>query len=99
MGGGQNNVIPLNSFFGPVIEVNSFPDIFLGDYGETVIKSVEFHNVGDATAYLDSIYLPEYFEYEPFGEDNFILPNDSSLPLHNLSRISHVPQWEWSILF
>ena len=30
-----------------------------------------------ASSYLDSIYLPEYFEYEPFGEDNFILPNDS----------------------
>ena len=73
----DTTVIALNSFFGPVIEVNSFPDIFLGDYGETVIKSVEFHNVGNATAYLDSIQLPEYFEYEPFGEDNFILPNDS----------------------
>ena len=73
----DTTMISLNSFFGPVIEVNSIPDIFLGDYGETVFKSVEFHNIGNATAYLDSIQLPDFFEYEPFGEDNYILPNDS----------------------
>ena len=73
----DTTVLPLNSFFGPVIEINSYPNEFVGNYGETVFQSVEFHNVGNAIAYLDSIVMPENFEYEPFGEDDFILPNDS----------------------
>ena len=73
----DTTTVPINSFFGPEIRLYTNPNIFIGNYGETVVESIEFHNTGNATAYIEDIILPDFFDFEPFGEDDFILPNDS----------------------
>ena len=81
--------IPLSSFFGPNINLVSGngwnQGTIHGSLGETVFHPVYFENIGTDTVFIDSIVIsgswqtPNHgFSYESLGDENFILPGDTS---------------------
>ena len=81
---------PVSSFFGPQVRLSSL-DNFIGNIGEIATQSLTIYNNGTETVYLDSLFIPYPFSYEPF-EENSINEGDS-LIIDLFTTLEDLPAW------
>jgi len=83
-------IIPVSSLFGPQVRL-SILEFFQGNGGALVSQPLTIYNVGTQTVYLDSVYIPDPFFYEPF-EESSINPGDS-LVIDLVTTLQDLPAW------
>ena len=81
---------PVSSFFGPQVRLSSL-DYFIGNIGEVATQSLTIYNNGTEMVYLDSLFIPYPFSYEPF-EENSINEGDS-LVIDLFTTLEDLPAW------
>ena len=87
---GDTTIIPVSSFFGPVIRLSEI-DYFTGSAGDIVFQPLTVYNDGSQTVYLESLNMLGPFSYEPF-EENHIEPGDS-LVIDLVTVLEDFPIW------
>ena len=82
--------IPINSLFGPQVRLSTL-EYFKGSSGEIISQPLTIFNEGSQTVFLDSIFIPAPYTYEPF-EENYINPGDS-LVIDLVTVLEELPAW------
>ena len=83
-------IIPVSSLFGPQVRLSTL-EFFQGNGGELVSQPLTIYNIGTQTVYLDSVYIPAPYSYEPF-EESSINPGDS-LVIDLVTTLQDLPAW------
>ncbi|MFL3013448.1 MAG: LamG-like jellyroll fold domain-containing protein [Candidatus Neomarinimicrobiota bacterium] len=89
----ENTIINLNSYFGPVVNLQIVPDgLFYGLYDEQISREVKLRNNGNATVFIDSMEIrnDQPFYIEPLGDESSIEPGDS-LSIYIYTTLLDIP--------
>ncbi len=86
----DTTIIPLSSFFGPVIRLSTL-EYLTGSSGEIVSQPLTIYNEGTQTVYLDSFSIPAPFSYEPFEENH--IDSGDSLVIDLITVLEDFPYW------